>query len=329
MRRPANGSRRKSCSNRKKNVEHYHSIEKANLNTTWLTIGNFDGVHLGHQDLVSRVVEGAHRQCSLAVVLTFHPHPAEVLGRRQGSFYLTTPEERAEILGSLGVDVVITQPFNHDLAQTPALEFIRRLHGRLHFSQLMIGHDFALGRGRDGNEAALREMGLQFGFQVQAVEAFSMDGEIVSSSHIRNLLAQGLLPEANRLLGRSYSLSGIVVPGDQRGRTIGVPTANIAPHHERLIPASGVYACRAWVEAPLEQKVVYKAAVNIGVRPTFDGNSQALHVEAHLLDFTGDLYGQTVYLEFIARLRGEQKFGSIQDLVAQIRKDIAVTRELA
>jgi len=306
-------------------VQHLHSIEEANLDHTWLTIGNFDGVHLGHRELIQRLVYNAHLNGAVPVVLTFYPHPAEVLGRRKGSFYLNSPEEKAEILGSLGVEYVITQPFSHSLAETSAEDFVHLLHRRLGFGKLFIGHDFALGRGRQGDEAALCKIGEKLGFDVQAVDAYEVNGGVVSSSRVRQLVEQGDIASANLLLGRLFTIQGKVVPGDQRGRTIGIPTANIDSDPNLVVPAAGVYACKAWIG---DQEFCYQAAVNIGFRPTFEGQTPIKRIEAHLLDFSGDLYGAFVRLELVAFLRGEQRFASVRELVQQIQLDIAATREL-
>ena len=304
-------------------MRHLLNIDDASLEAAWLTIGSFDGVHRGHQGLIRRLVKGAHETGSQAVVLTFHPHPAVVLGRRNGPYCLTTAEERAALLGELGVDVVITQPFDPALAATSAADFMLWLKRRLGLRCLLIGHDFALGKGRQGDETALRALGLQMDFQVQAIEPLAWDGEVASSTAIRNWLTAGEVSRAGELLGRPYRLSGEVIPGDQRGRTIGVPTANLALDPAKILPAGGVYACRAWLG-----ERSWAAAVNIGTRPTFDGLSTVLHLEAHLLDFQGDLYGQTLALDFVQRLRGEQRFSDIQALVAQIRQDIQATRQI-
>ena len=309
-------------------MRHLYSIQEANLHNSWLTIGNFDGVHLGHQALIRKLIADAVLNHAVSVVLTFHPHPAEVLGRRTGSFYLTTPTERAEFLGSLGVEYVITQPFSVSLAETSASDFVQLLHQHLGFGKLFVGHDFALGRGREGDETMLCSMGAKLGFVVQGVEALELGGKVVSSSRIRQLIETGEVASANLLLGRPYSIQGKVVPGDRRGRTIGVPTANIEMDGSLVAPASGVYACKAWVRSPHNQETSYQAAVNIGVRPTFEGQDPVRRIEAHLIDFSGDLYGQNLRLELIAQLRGEQRFSSIEDLVQQIQRDIAATRKL-
>jgi riboflavin kinase / FMN adenylyltransferase len=297
------------------------SLRDASGNHAWLTIGSFDGVHLGHQYLIKKLVDGAHAAGAPAVVLTFHPHPVVVLRGKSGNIYLTLPEERADILSGLGVDMVIIEPFTRELSQTSAREFIERLHNRLGLKHLLMGHDFALGHGREGNFDVLSKLGLEYGFSVEEVKAVQSQGEIISSSQIRLLLEAGNVSRAGLWLGRPYLVSGRVVLGDRRGRSIGFPTANLSVTPGKILPASGVYACRAWVDGQ-----AWGAATNIGVRPTFDGQGSALHLEAHLLDYSGDLYGQTISLEFIERLRGEQRFPDIQALIAQISQDVQQTR---
>ncbi len=301
----------------------FGSLHEASTNHAWLTIGSFDGVHLGHQSLIKKLVEGAHGVGAPAVVLTFHPHPVVVLRGKTGNIYLTLPEERADILSGLGVDVVIIEPFTRELALTSAREFIERLCSRLGLNHLLIGHDFALGRGREGNFDVLSKLGLEYGYEVEEVQAVKSRGEIISSSQIRLLLESGDVRNAGLWLGRPYLVSGKVISGDRRGRSIGFPTANLFVTTGKILPASGVYACRALVDGQ-----VWGAATNIGVRPTFDGKGSVLHLEAHLLDYSGDLYGQTISLEFIERLRGEVRFPDIQALITQIRQDVQQTRVL-
>jgi riboflavin kinase/FMN adenylyltransferase len=221
------------------------------------------------------------------------------------------------------VDLVIIEPFTRELAQTSAREFIERLYNRLGLNHLLIGHDFALGRGREGNFEVLSKLGLEYGFEVEEVEAIQSQGEIISSSQIRLLLEAGDVIRTGLWLGRPYLVSGKVISGDRRGRSIGFPTANLSVTPGKILPASGVYACRAWVDGQ-----VWGAATNIGVRPTFDGQGSVLHLEAHLLDYSGDLYGQTISLEFIERLRGEVRFPDVQALIAQISQDVLQTRVL-
>lgn len=304
-------------------MEHFWLLEAVHLENSWLTIGTFDGVHLGHQSILERLVKGARAQGAPAVVLTFHPHPAAVLRGRKGAFYLTSPEERAGLLAEVGVDVVITHPFTPEVASQTAQEFIRRLHLHLRMQHLCVGHDFALGRGREGNLQVLERLGTEYGYRLEMLPPVELQGKVVSSSLIRNGLADGDLEKVNRLLGRPYSLGGNVIHGDGRGRRIGIPTANLQIWHERVVPKPGVYACTAALNAR-----TWMAVVNIGYRPTFETQSEAPQVEAHLLDFADDLYHQRVELSFIQRLRDEQKFPGIDQLVEQIHFDIKQAREI-
>jgi riboflavin kinase/FMN adenylyltransferase len=304
-------------------MQHYWSLEPVQLKQAWLTIGAYDGVHRGHQTIIRQMTAGAHAEGAPAVVLTFHPHPSRIVRGRTGPLYLTSPEQRAELLGDLGVDVVITHPFNTETANLPGRAFLELLEQHLHMRTLWVGYDFAMGHGRDTDVAALRSLSSQFGYQLYVVPEVLDGGEPISSSRIRELLLAGEVAAAARDLGRPYRISGKVIPGDGRGRTIGVPTANLEIWEEQVIPERGVYACRAEVDGQR-----WMAAVNIGIRPTFDGKSAITHVEAHLLDAQLDLYGKTLNLEFIERLRGEQKFPDVQSLVDQIQQDIAKTRRL-
>ncbi|RPI34884.1 MAG: riboflavin biosynthesis protein RibF, partial [Chloroflexota bacterium] len=249
-------------------MQHYGSLEDVNIQNAWLSIGSFDGVHRGHQQVVRQMVEGAHQEGAPVVVLTFHPHPAVVLGKRQKPFYITTPDQRAALLGELGVDVVITHPFNRDVAAMSARDFMAFVCDHLKVSHLWVGHDFALGRGREGNVDTLRRLGEELGYTVHVISPVDLDGEVISSSRIRSLLSEGDVDQAAHLLGRPFRLEGKVVAGDGRGRTIGIPTANIDIFPDMVLPKSGVYVCQAAFEP--ENGRVYGAVTNIGIRPTFD-----------------------------------------------------------
>jgi riboflavin kinase/FMN adenylyltransferase len=289
-------------------MQHLFSLVDIQLHGVWLTIGSFDGVHLGHQEIIHRLTTEAHSNGALAVVLTFYPHPATVVRERDFPFYLTTPEEKANLMDSLGVDILVTHPFDKKIASTPAKEFMRMLHHHLEMKHILVGYDFALGRNREGNFSKLVEYGEELGYSIEAIEAFKLDDQVVSSSRIRFLLGVGQMEEAAKLLNRNYSISGTVILGDQRGRTIGFPTANLDIWKMRTIPAAGVYACLAKVN-----EMTMGAVANIGVRPTFENTPVPPRVEAHLLDFQGDIYGELVTLEFITRLRGEQRFPSVSE----------------
>lgn len=302
---------------------HYRSLEEVTLQNSWLTIGVFDGVHRGHQEILRHLTEEARAHAAPAVVLTFWPHPAVVLGKRDDLKCLTTPEERATLLGERGVDVVITQPFTLDLARLSARDFMRIVSERLGLRSLWTGYDFALGRGREGTPERLAALGQEFNYDVQTLPAVQNGGQTLSSSLIRQRIAAGQVEAAAQALGRYYALGGTVVHGDGRGRKINLPTANIDYPKSKVIPANGVYATWAWVG---EERI--PAATNIGINPTFTPDKQTPNVEAHLLGFQRDLYGQVVTLEFVQRLRDEVKFASVEALLDQIHADIRQTGEI-
>lgn len=303
-------------------MQQYGSLQAAQADKTWLTIGSFDGLHAGHQQILKELTAGAHAQGAPAVVLTFEPHPAEVIRGPLKGFYLLEPEEKAALFAGLGVDMLISHPFTEQVRNTSAEGFVDQIHKQLHLTQMWIGHDFALGHDRQGNYDALRQMGARLGFSVHQVLPVRVDGEVVSSSRIRSLLAAGQVDQAARLLGRNYTLSGAVGRGAQRGRTIGVPTANLQVSDKRLVPATGVYVTWAWLNGQRLPSVT-----NIGLRPTFADGTPAPVVEAHILDYAGgEFYDQPLRLEFVARLRGEQKFAGVDELVAQIHRDIEAAR---
>jgi riboflavin kinase/FMN adenylyltransferase len=299
-----------------------HSFEEAQLTEdSVVTIGSFDGVHRGHQALIKQLRAAALSAQRASVVVTFFPHPSVVLGRAQ-PYYLTAPEEKLVQLNQAGVDLLIELPFTLETAQVRAADFVDQLLRWLHLRELWIGHDFALGYKREGDAEFLAKLGQTRGFTVHAIDPLTNDGEIISSSTIRAVLRAGDVAHAARLLGRPFRLSGKVVVGDGRGKTIGIPTANLDVWQDHAIPANGVYACRAWVgHLPL------RAAVNIGTRPTLTDATRRT-VEAHLLDFNKDLYGLNIALDFFDRLRGEQKFASVEALVAQIKSDVETVRSI-
>jgi len=304
-------------------MQHYRSLDPVSLNNAWLTIGSFDGVHRGHQILISRLVEQAHAAGDPAAVVTFFPHPVKVLRGLSGRYYLTGPEERARLLSALGVDAVITLTFDLELASQTAETFMRNLAEHTRLRQLWIGPGFALGKGREGSADRLRQLGEQMGYRLTVMESVTVDGEMVSSSQIRHLLQQGQVREAARLLGRDYSLLGPVIPGDARGRRIGIPTANLGVWEEKIIPANGVYATRAVIDGE-----VIASVTSVGVNPTFENQPENPRVEAHLLDFNGDLYGRQLEVQFVERLREEIRFSTVEALVNQIQQDIHTAKEI-
>ena len=302
---------------------HHSSLKGLHLQGAWLTIGSFDGVHRGHQAIVRKLVAGAHAVGAPAVVLTFFPHPSIILRGRSGPFYLTSPEERATLLGQLGVDHVITLKFDKTLASQTARAFVQSLYNHLGLRHLCIGHDFALGRGREGDLPFLQNLGKELGFTINIMRPILQQGQVVSSSRTRTALLEGDVQLAKALLGRYYRVHGEVVAGDGRGRTIGIPTANLEVWPERLLPKSGVYACLACVDGQ-----TWRAVTNIGVRPTFESQEALPRAEAHLLDYAGNLYGKTMTLCFVARLRDEQRFPGVQALVNQIQADISKAKKI-
>ena len=303
-------------------MTHFHSLDEVQLQgASVVSIGVYDGVHRGHQRLLRELVKQAHDLGQRAVVISFFPHPDVVLRGVVGRYYLTSPQERAQLLEALGVDVVLTLAFDERLRQMRAADFVDQLVTRLSMRQLWVGADFALGYQREGNVAYLSALGEERGYRVRPVElvTYSEAGEVISSTSIRELLLQGRVALARDWLGRSYSVSGKVVRGDGRGRMIGFPTANLEIWEELVIPLNGVYAGWATVRGQR-----YAAVTNVGTRPTFDGVS--VRVEPHLLDFDDDIYGEALCVTFEERLRAEQKFSGIDALRAQLKQDVAAAR---
>jgi riboflavin kinase/FMN adenylyltransferase len=288
---------------------------------TVLTIGNFDGVHLGHQYLVRKVIEQAQQRGMIAGAVTLYPDPVRVLRPEEPMKYLTSLEERLELLRGLGLELVVPLSFTSELAELSPRQFLELLKERLNLGVLVMGPDNVFGRNREGTPERVQETGRELGFDVEVLEAPLSDGAPVSATAIRNALADGDLESVTRQLGRWYSLRGPVVRGDQRGRTIGFPTANIAVTADRAMPAFGVYATWAHVRGKR-----YASATNIGMRPTFNG--QRPSVETYIIDFEGDIYDDVIRVELVSRLRTEQRFNGIDEIKAQIGRDVAQARVL-
>lgn len=284
-----------------------------------LAIGSFDGIHRGHRYLIEQVIARAKAIGAASALVTLHPHPKVVLRSTSPLQYISTIEERLDLLTPLGLDYAVIFPFSLETSQIRARDFAQLLIDHLRMQEIFCGKDFALGYKREGTVDFLRALGAEKGFTVHVVEPKQFDGEIISSTQIRQLVAQGVIDQATRFLGRYPSVRGRVIKGNQRGRQLGYPTANLAIAERRLIPANGIYATRvkigdAW----------YGGAASIGVRPTFDNGARL--VEVFVLDFAGDLYDQIVEVQFIKRLREERKFDNIAALVAQIDHDVEETR---
>ena len=304
-------------------MQHIHDLNEVKLDRSWLTIGSFDGVHLGHQQIIQALVEGARQAGVPSVVVTFFPHPQFILRGESRPYYLTLPEKRAQLLAALGVDFVFTYPFSKQISQLSAREFVEDLFDTFHFDELLIGYDFALGKNREGNSDRLQSIGVEIGYNVQVIPPFELAGDLVSSSRIRAMIREGDIRLANTLLGREFSVTGEVVKGDNRGKSLGFATCNLDVHPEMVNIKEGVYASRAFVQGK-----TWLAVTNVGFRPTFGEDLVRSRIEAHLLDFTGDLYGEQVELFLVERLRDEKRFSAAADLISQIEQDVIQTRRL-
>ncbi|HZN13003.1 MAG TPA: bifunctional riboflavin kinase/FAD synthetase [Acidimicrobiales bacterium] len=295
------------------------------LSGTVVTIGAYDGVHLGHRALIADVRRmAAERECASAVV-TFDRHPAMVVRPDSAPKLLTDLDQKLELLAGTGIDYSLVVHFDEARAAESAEDFVREvLVDCLRARAVVVGHDFHFGKGRRGNVALLADMGGQLGFDVLGIKLVEDNGAAVSSTEIRRRLGLGDVTGAAELLGRPHEVRGTVVQGDQRGRHLGFPTANVAVPAEVQLPADGIYA--GWYERP--DGSTHPAALSLGRRPTFYANAEASLLEAYLIDFDGDLYGEHAKVRFIARLRGEQKFDSIEALTEQIARDVDATRSL-
>ena len=288
---------------------------------TALTIGVLDGVHRGHQALLARLRDEARKRALSPGVVTLHPHPITVLRPEIAPSYLTGLEDRMELMRDAGADWVIPLTFTSEVSEITAEDLARAFHELVRMRLMVLGPDAAFGRGGPKDTAErMRVLGKELGFEVVQIEPLMHDHERYSSTAVRNALAQGEMERVEALLGRSYRIAGPVVHGFERGRTIGFPTANISVAADRALPALGVYATRVHVAGKH-----YVGATNIGRRPTFDFGH--ISIETHLLDFEGDIYGERMELDIVHRLRGESAFASIDELKAQIARDVVEARE--
>lgn len=281
-----------------------------------LTIGVFDGVHTGHRHLIAELVRLAKERGLASGVLTFRPHPLEVLAPSTVLPYLCRLEERVSLLKNQGVNSVIVLPFTRGMANMSAREFVSFLQKHFRIRGLVGGPDFALGRGREGNIDVLQKLGAELGFTVTVVPPKRTNGDVVSSTAIRQALADGNVAKANRLLGRAFSLQGEIVRGEGRGGPqVGFPTINLQIDPNQALPADGVYATRTHIDTK-----TYQSMTNIGKNPTFGENKRT--IETYIIDFEGDLYGQKARVDFIERIRDEKRFASVADLKKQIAEDV-------
>ncbi len=291
---------------------------------TIITIGTFDGVHLGHQEIFNVLINKSKNNGCRSFVITFEPHPRMVIQPNFQLKLLTTFQEKVEILEKLGIDNLLVIPFTKEFSQLTSEEFFRKyiLEG-LGVKKIVIGYDHHFGKGRDGDEQKIRELGALNNFEVQKTEAVTINDTVVSSSKIRNALSEGEVKIAAQMLGRNYSFAGKVVVGDKRGRELGFPTANIQLENElKQIPKNGVYAVKVFLE-----ERIFNGVMNIGLRPTFKDTKIVLS-EVHILNFNEDIYGKQIRVEFIERIRDERKFNSKEELIKQIEIDKQKTNKL-
>ena len=288
---------------------------------TILTLGVFDGVHLGHRYLVSQLIKHAREQNLLSGVVTFRQHPQELVSPQTRLPFLTDLNQRVDLLKNEGVDRVFVLSFTPELARLTAREFVSLLKRYLKMRGLVLGHDFALGQNREGDENILRKLGKEMNFTVNVVRAKLVDGELDSSTAIRKALAAGDMKRVHRLIGRNFGLSGYVVSGAHRGTKLGFPTANIQVDPSQALPPDGVYATWSYIDGQ-----AYPSMTNIGRRPTFDNNERT--VEVFVLDYQGDLYGHEMSIDLVDRVRDERKFNTIEELIEQIAADIKLGRAI-
>ncbi|MFC1987754.1 bifunctional riboflavin kinase/FAD synthetase [Chloroflexota bacterium] len=280
-----------------------------------LTIGVFDGVHLGHKYLISQLIERARQQDLISGVITFRQHPREVLSPRTRLPYLTSLDEKVSLLKNEGVETVITLSFTRESAQLSAGQFIGLLKKHLRMRGLIIGPDFALGRNREGDTDSLRKLGQDINFSVTVIPPMMINGEVVSSTTIRNALAKGDMEKVNSLMGRPFSLQGRVISGTGRGSGLGFPTTNLGIDPKQALPADGVYTTWAHIDGE-----VYQSVTNIGRQPTFNGHERT--VETFILNYHGNLYGHKLKIDLVERLRSEKRFDTTEELKKQITEDV-------
>ena len=294
----------------------FHGTENANiLRPTILTLGVFDGLHLGHQKIMETVVSRAKTIDAIPTAITFDPHPRAVLYPENAPPLLQTLDQRLANFEVLGIEQAIVIRFSMEFADQDAEEFLRHtFHERLQAKEIYLGKGFAFGRNRGGNIELLKKMSEELGFFAAEVEEVSLRGHRISSSKIRQLLKDGKVNLVRRMLGRPYGVEGVIIRGDRRGHTIGFPTANLKPHN-RVIPKYGVYVTATLIDGNWK-----KSITNVGVRPTFENDAEP-SIESYIFDFEGDLYGDVLRVRFLHRIRNERKFSGIEELKSQIQKD--------
>jgi riboflavin kinase/FMN adenylyltransferase len=285
------------------------------LEPAWITIGNFDGVHLGHQALIAELITHARQDKVLAVALTFWPHPRVYFTQEVEGFYLNDRTEKNELLAKTGLDVILCLPFNQQLADLDTQQFLRKLNSLVPLKGLLVGENFALGKGRQGTGNVLQSVCSAMGVPCLDIPPVMLDGQVISSQRIRQTLDSGEVEQTARLLGRPYVLTGYVAPGKHRGAKLGFPTANLYFDIQRKLPRFGVYATFVEVDG-----LIYQGVTSVGIRPTFD-DGRFPSVETLLLDFDADIYGKLIQVKFVKFLRDEIKYDQIEDLIDQIEQD--------
>ena len=296
---------------------------KAPFAESFITIGNFDGVHLGHHMLFSEVVSRAYQKKGTSVVVTFDPHPLQVVRPEIGIKLISTYEQKVEMISLAGIDVLVVIPFTRDFASTRAEDFVNKvLIKAIGVKELVVGYDYAFGRGRQGNIEFLKGQGELKGFPVTVVEPYYVDDMLVSSSMIRELVNEGRMMDVKKLLGRSYQIRGTVQEGKKRGGpVVGFKTANLHLSEEDLCPKHGVYVTQVVYEGQC-----YGGVLNIGYNPTFGENR--LSAETHIFDFNQEIYGKEIKINLLKHLRGEKKFSGPEELASQIREDISLAKDI-
>lgn len=303
-------------------MTHLYSLSEVRVTEpTVLAIGVFDGVHVGHQALLKDMVRYSIQHNCPSVVVTYYPSPSVVLGKHDDVSYINHPEEKAMLLEELGIDFVVTLEFNRNLANVTPENYMLQLRNQLKFKHLWCSDNFAFGNNREGNIDWLKDNSGRFGFHVMVTNPVYDSGSIISSSRVRNHIVFGEVREASLCLGRPLRIPGVVIKGLGRGNIIGYPTANLSIWKNRAYPSKGVYLAYAIVD-----DIRYPAVVNVGTRPTFDDKSNRTVIEAHLIDYSDNLYNKEIVLEFVERLRDERKFDNVDNLVSQINRDILAAK---
>ncbi|TLX72134.1 bifunctional riboflavin kinase/FAD synthetase [Labilibacter sediminis] len=304
----------------------YSSPDTYTGNNTVVTIGMFDGVHIGHQKLIDHVIEKAHELKGQSAILTFWPHPRLVLDKGGDDLqFITTLDEKTKIISQKGIEHLLLLPFSKELANMTAEEFIKEvLINKIGMTHLVVGYNHRFGKDRIHDFESYLTLSQKLGFSISKVEAVAVQDEVISSTAIRQSLNRGLIEKANRMLGYSFSIFGTVKGGQKLGRTLGYPTANITPNeHYKLIPSTGVYAC--WVDVMGRR---YGGMMNLGIRPTVNKDKSATTIEVHILDFNQDIYSEEIEIIFVKKIRDEQKFKGLDALKEQLKKDEGIIRSV-